>query len=198
MVFNDHVVALAGRDLGAPVGEPAVVDVPRALIDMQPEMQHMEPGEAHGTLWIPNCTEREGIQYTHVPENRSRFARLTLLYGWMVANDHQFIYDTAPPHLVHSVDHGHFFPGGPDWTTVSLSSAPEAAPDPSLQAACHPTAEELSGAAAKLAAMTDARLAAVVCGPPSEWGSVTMEERASLALYLTERRDRLVASVGKQ
>jgi hypothetical protein len=50
MVVNDQVIARIGSAVGAPVGEPMLVDVPQTLIDIEPQMNHMAAGLAHGTL----------------------------------------------------------------------------------------------------------------------------------------------------
>src|SRR4051794_7290268 len=105
-VVNEHVVARLGHALGAPVGEPAFVDVPAELIALESELRHIPPGIAHGSPFLRDCSDRLWIEHTGAPENRERFARLAVLYGWMHAGDRQLIYANAAPHLVHSVDHG--------------------------------------------------------------------------------------------
>jgi hypothetical protein len=191
MIVNDHVVGRLGAELGAPVGYVAVVDVPDTLIKAEPNLQHMTPGLSHATLLIPRVGERESILHVNVPENRPRFALLAILYGWVSAADHQFLYENQPPHLVHSVDHGHFFPGGPDWTTASLRGAGDPALDPTVAGACAFIAEEIATAAGALAPLPDQVVVEVVAAPPEEWG-LTLEERVALAAYLAARRDRLV------
>jgi hypothetical protein len=111
MIVIDQIVARVGDAVGAPVGEPALVDVPATLIAAEPEMAHMAAGIAHGSRWIPNCTDQTGFAHTLVAENRDRFARIAWLYGWVVASDHQFIYSNDAPQIVYTVDHGHFFRG---------------------------------------------------------------------------------------
>jgi hypothetical protein len=170
MIVNDHIVGQLGAELGAPVGHVAVVDVPDILIKAEPDLQNMAPGLSHATLLIPRVGERESILYVSAPENRPRFALLAVLYGWVVAGDHQFVYENQPPHLVHSVDHGHFFPGGPDWTTASLRGAGDPALDPTLAGACAFTAEEIATAADALAPLPDQVVAEAVAAPLQEWG----------------------------
>ncbi len=191
MIVNDHIVGRLGAELGAAVGCVALVDVPAMLIKAEPNLQHVTPGLSHATLLIRHCGERESILHVNVAENRARFALLAVLYGWVSAGDHQFVYENQPPHLVHSVDHGHFFPGGPDWTVASLRGAGDPALDPMLAGACAFTAEEIATAADALAPLPDQVVAEVVAAPPDEWG-LTSEERVALAIYLAARRDRLV------
>ncbi len=190
MIVNDHIVGRLGAGLGAPVGDVALVDLPTTLIKAEPNLQHMSPGVSHATRLIPRVGERESILHVNVPENRMRFALLAVLYGWVLAADHQFLYENQPPHLVHSVDHGHFFPGGPDWTTASLRGAGDPAIDSTLAGACTFTAEEIRPAGEALAQLSDRVVATAVAAPLEDWG-LTLEERVALAEYLAVRRDRL-------
>jgi hypothetical protein len=112
VLVNDHVTARLGTLVRAPVPQCALIDVPAELIANQPEMSHLMAGIAHGSQFVENVTERAGFEHANVLENRPRFALLAVLFGWIGAQDHQFVYSKTAPQLVYSVDHGHFFPGG--------------------------------------------------------------------------------------
>lgn len=189
---NDRIVGLLGKVIGAPVGEVTLVDLPADLTQGEPALSHMEPGITHGSAIIPDCSNRESIKYTDVPENRARFALLAILYGWAGASDHQVIYENQPPNLVHSVDHGHFFPGGPQWTEQTLSTAARARPDDTIKQGAGLSDAELHEAARRLQDVADATIAGVVAGIPDEWG-LSADERVALAEYLVRRRDELLA-----
>lgn len=191
-IVNDQVIGRLGSAIGAPVGDVALVYIPDALVAAEPAMSDIKPGISHACRWIPGCTEREHIVHTTVPENRGRFAALALVYGWVHAQDHQFIYTNDPPHLVYSVDHGHFFPNGPDWTIQSLGTAAAATPDPTLIAGCSLSNTELASAVGALGSISDAQIASAVASPPDEWG-LTEPERVALASYLRSRRDQIVS-----
>ena len=191
MIFNDHVVAWLGNALGAPTGVPRVVDVPAALINIEPQMAHMAAGLAHGTHWVPDCTDARPLEHTALAENRSRFAALSVLYGWVGAGDNQFIYKTTAPNLVMSVDHGHFFPGGPGWTIALLAGAPPAALEPAIAGTCNFTPDELTPVRGRLQNISDGLIGAIVGRPPVAW-NVSRDERIALADYLATRRDHLV------
>jgi hypothetical protein len=122
-IVNEHVVGRLGALLEAPVPRIEIIEVPKDLIDAESELGHLVPGLAHGSQWIPDCSDRQWVQASDLKENRSRFGALAVLYGWVRANDHQLIYSNADPRLVHSVDHGHFFPSGPDWRIQDLREA---------------------------------------------------------------------------
>jgi hypothetical protein len=157
------------------------------LIDAEPELAHIPAGLGHGSRWIPNCSERLSYEHAAELENRERFARLALFFGWVFANDHQFIYENAPPRLVHSVDHGHFFPDGPDWTVASLGQAPLPAPDGSIVASCTLTQAEIeSGRPAT--PPSDALIASAICCVPPDW-QLSDTDKVALADFLAVRRD---------
>lgn len=187
MIVTEQIVGRIGIGYGAPVGIPALVDVPQTLIDAEPEMAHMSAGIAHGSRWIPSCTQG-GVD--HCSTNRARFAELALLYGWTLAADHQFIYENDAPRLVYSVDHGHFFAGSTGWTVDTLNNAPTPEPDPTLVSGCTLTDQELEDARSRLAQLDDEAIAAAVGAPPAQWG-ITKEERVAVAEYLASRRDTL-------
>jgi hypothetical protein len=185
--FNDQVVGRIARDLGAPVAEVSLVEVAPELIEINREMVHVVPGMAHGSRFIPDCTECLWFQYVDLPENRSRFALLSLLYGWMVGAEKQFFYATNPPNLVFSFDHDAFFPRGPAWSVESLSSASFPEEDDVIVTQCGLGRKELCDAAVFLERITPETIASAIGAVPSSWGSVTDEERVSLAGFLWER-----------
>jgi len=120
-----------------------------------------------------------------------RGSRRYVLYSWAKASDHQWLYEDTPPHLVYSVDHGHFLgDGGPRWTVQDLQAQPSATWDGTF-APCKLTDIELAAPLARLQSVTKADVEAIVAGPRPDW-SVTLEERAALADYLFRRKLDLV------
>ena len=98
----------------------------------------------------------------------------------------------ATPHLVYSVDHGHFFPGGPNWTVPQLQGAGPPALHQDLANGCNLSRTDVLDARAGLGVIDDQQIADVIAGPPQEWG-FTRDERVEMAMYLTARRDALLA-----
>ena len=187
---NDQIVARLGTAAAAPVGTPALVDVPAPLIAVEPEMQHIPAGVSHGCVWIPDCSERLTYEHAGALENKSRFGLLALLFGWAHANDHQFIYENDAPHLVYSVDHGHFFPSGPDWTEATLKGASTPTPDAAILGACGLSLSDLKPHFGAFSSIADDVIVSIVAGIPDAWG-VSESERAAMAEYLSTRRDLL-------
>src|SRR5207253_1305026 len=128
-----------------------------------------------GSRVMEDCTEREGIVHIQAGDNRERFARAAIMYGWLTASDRQFIYGKNPPYRVYSVDHGHFYPGGPDWTMATLSAAPWALIDPEIVAACNFSHEQLKAACQRLHKVNVQHIAAAVASVPVTWG-ITSDE----------------------
>ena len=184
---NDRVVGALGALAGAPVGVVGLVDVRSEFIAGELQMSHFAAGLAHGTVFLEGVSDdKEGVAHVDEPANRERFALLACLFGWVGSNDAQFLYSKQPPRLVHSVDHGHFFPNGPDWSIASLEAAPQPSPD-AIASACGLTQEELEVAISTFAAIPDANVARIVDEIPSDWG-VAPDERASLKKYLLDRK----------
>lgn len=194
---NDHLVAQLGQLIKAPVPQVRLVNVPQLLLGMQPELDYFKAGLAHGSHWHEACTDRECILHFDVEENRQRFAALAVLFGWVrVEQDHQFVYTNNPPELVLSVDHGHCFPDGPNWTEQSLQSTPAAYPDIVIREACGLAEKEIRRAVQPLRTVTDRMIARVVAGPPENW-NYPMRRRVAMARYLADRRDHLVQHYGE-
>jgi len=190
MIVNEQIVAALGTELGAPIPAAALVDVPEPLIRAEANMQHLQPGVSHGSRWLDNCSDRQGVAYVDRPENRSRFAALAVLYSWVHGGDQQLIYEKAPPHLVHSVDHGHFFPGGPNWQVAGLQAAGDAVLDATFQS-CGLTNSDYSPFTERLSLSSPQAIAVAVARPWHDW-DITEDERIGVASYLDQRRIRLL------
>jgi hypothetical protein len=190
---NDQIVGRLGRDMGAPVPEVVFVELTAAFIAANPSISYMHAGICHGQILMDTCSEKLGIQHCDVPDNRSRFAAIALLYGWIPAGDRQLIYEKSPPYLVYSVDHGHFFPQGPQWTVATLKTAIAPSPDSGLVTACKLTAADIIGALKGLSSLSSNDIATAVGMPIDLWG-LSPIERAEVADYLDKRRAAMLAA----
>lgn len=196
-IANEQIVGRLGTLIDAPIPSIAQIEIPAPLIANQPEMAHMTAGLAHGSLFSSDLTEREAISHLDVPPNRARFARLAVLYGWVVAADHQFFYSKSDPHLVHSVDHAYFFPGQASWTVQSLAQAPPPQLDTTITQACNLTQPELHAAIRRLSEVDSREVGCSVALPPDDWG-LTMDERVALLEFLLRRKATLVGLLPPQ
>ena len=187
---NEQVVCFLGAGIGAPVVETALVYVPQELIAAVPEMSHMQPGVAHGSRLLMGCMDARALRFFN-DENRSRYAALHVLYSWADSNDEQVLYQMGSPVLVYSHDHGHFFPGGPDWSVDSLDAGmrPHLKPFFSF---CGLEVADYADALAKLERVAPEDIAMAVCHSPLGW-ACTIDERVALADYLGERVPAVIA-----
>ena len=190
--FNEQIVARLGAAIGAAVCEVCVAEIPRALCNIEPQLADVTAGEAHGVRYVPDCTDREGVRHTAEPGNPERFASLQLLYTWAHAGDHQLIYTLNSPHVVYSVDHGHFFPHGPNWTAATLGACPAITQLDGTFAPCGLTPQVLKTFRDRIAAVSDPAVRLLVDGPPDSWG-VAAAERDAMHAFLVQRRNQLVA-----
>lgn len=167
--------------------------VPDALIAIQPEMAHLWPGLAHGSRFIPAISpDRQTLQHYTDTENRDRFVKLAVLYGWVAAADHQFFYENNPPRRVYSVDHGYFFGNG-TWDITSLALMPPAVIDAHFDP-CVFNPGELRAARTALDNVSEQMIARAVMRPPEGWG-LTKDERIAMAEFLSVRRGQLLAAL---
>lgn len=190
-IVNDQIIAHLGTALGAPVGQPKIIEIVPALVELEPKhLAHIPLGTAHGTRFIHDCMDSYTLIATSEDGNRPRLMLLAILYGWVFANDHQFLFNNYPPRLIHSVDHGHFFPNGPDWKIEDLKNTPKAQLDPYF-ADCHFTLAELKQGRKALEQVTEKKLIQAVASPPDQW-QLTIEERIALVEYLAKRKQELL------
>lgn len=198
---NEQIVGRLGQVIGAPVPEISFVSLPEPLAaDLRGKA--LAPGDSlarvtqglfHGLEFIPDCSDRVWIQSVDEPANLPRFAALAVMYGWFPAGDQQLIYANTKPHLVYSVDHGHFFAGGPDWTVGSLGTASSAGCHPDLWAIAQLDDVTRTDALNRLLACTPEEVARCVAAPPLDC-HINVAERIAVAEYLWKRKEDLLRS----
>lgn len=200
-IFAEYVVGRLARLIGAPVSDVALISIPPSLIaahcDPQHGMGHLLPGEAHGSRFGDGLGEHSH-EIKHIAANRERFASLAILHAWTQSFDRQFLYESRPPHHVHSTDHGSHFNSGPKWSPwhsgdPRLSALAHVADD--ITEACGLTREELMEAAAPLHDVTARQVAEILAVPPDSWG-VDPGQRAIIGRYLRLRQFHLLALYG--
>ena len=185
---TEQVIGRLGQALGAPVPLLALVMVPQALIDLEPQMAHLSPGIAHGSLLVPNVSERAGIEPPTTPQDRAWYASLAVMYGWGHAGDHQLVYSLDADKRPYSVDHGHFLPGGPNWSAATLSPSNPATPDQNF--AQHVNTADLDTPLQIARAFSPADLSGLMEFSLPNWG-VPADDLAALESFLGTRQGEL-------
>lgn len=190
---NDHIVAQLGTMMKAPVSHPKLIEVSDELIEIEPKLSHFQAGPAHGSTFISGCFDSYCCSEVKIPDNQLRLAHLSVLYGWILAYDHQFLYQKSPPQLIYSVDHSHFFPLSTDggmWNIEALKLAHPATLD-SLFDICNLKLNETKQALRNLASVSKEDILKAVASVPDEWG-ITMDERIAMTEYLIQRQQDLL------
>ncbi len=197
-IYAEQVVPLLGALIGAPVPQVTPVFVSGEFVAVSTfRIGAMPPTEGlhHGSLWVENCSDREGI--AHVNENRDRLGALSVLYTWAhCAGDHQLIYANEAPHAVLSVDHSAFFGDQGSWTPQSLAAHPDAVAYDAYFDPADLNDVDRSAALDALSVVSPQDLVQAVAAPPLSWG-VNNADRAALAAFLNERRSQVLALSGR-
>jgi hypothetical protein len=185
---TEQVIGRLGQTLGAPVPPIALVMVPQDLIDLEPQMAHLSPGIAHGSLLMPNVSERAGIYPPITNQDRAWYASLAVMYGWGHAGDHQLVYSLDAERRPYSVDHGHFLPGGPNWSAATLSPSIPAIPDQNF--AQHVTLDDLENPLQIARSLSEADLSGLLEFSLPHWG-VPPHDLTALESFLRTRQGEL-------
>jgi hypothetical protein len=183
---NEQVVARLGLLIGAPVCWPELVRIPAALVgwEFRPG-RVLEEGWAHGSLAVQPAVEAHDLMNRALDDNARRHAGVYALFDWLGGSDPQWL--TVGTDLeYHSHDHGHYFPGGPAWTTGSLQQE-AATPFVLGQPTTGLDASELERLAVAVEAVSEEEVLSVMAKVPADW-PVTDEELEALADFVLDRR----------
>jgi hypothetical protein len=206
---NDQVALRLGCLLEAPTPSPAIVYVPRGLLDAsEPVIKHSlgksdraipfavaYSGQfCHGSYEIEKLGARQNKppDFSRAP-NDEGYARLAVLYAWIgFMGDHQFFQQLSGSRRVWSIDHGFSLGGTPIWTANTLR---QFIPAPTVLDVFLKTNASLSTVRVKetiekLKSISTRKVQRVVRELPGRW--VTPKERLLLAEYLLKRRSDLI------
>jgi hypothetical protein len=196
-MFNDQLCGRLGAAMGASVPTVGLVEITADLINANPTtMGHLKPCVAHGSRKIPDVTGKVGgFEHSEKGDNRQRYNKLSVFYGWLVVGDMQFIKGTQPPHSVYSHDHGHFFPGGPMWTQASLAGyVDDPTPTPQIVNDLKLKPEETAEAGQALKAVTTDNIVQAIAAAPDDW-QVPLADRVALATFIHARQEKMVPTL---
>jgi len=194
-VFNDQTVARVAHAFGAPIPAASVVRVSEEFIERHHASlgrdrlgQPRDSGHYHGSRLLEAYGDVAAVGEELAALNRSRAAKLCILYGWTHAADHQRSV-TWHSGLVWSLDHNLFLTkGGELWTPELLRVRAPAGIDSWAYARFRLQPQDLDAAMPSLCAVTPEDVARAIRASPDEWG-VTLEFQAAVADFLWRRRD---------
>jgi len=201
VTVTESIVGAAGRLIGAPVCETAVVYLPESLEgwEFRPG-RTLQSGFAHASLAVEAAVEDRYLRSRDDDDNRVNHVGVFALYDWCWGGDPQWLYSTADENRIFSHDHGWYLPEvGPTWNEQALIryvdephelNAPTARLDRS----------EMSRLAGRLRHLTRAELCDALSDLPTEW-PVTDSELECVGWFLEARTnpvaERLEASIGR-
>ena len=182
---NEQIAGRLGRQIGVAIPEPALV----RLDGLQGWEFHpgrfIEPGWAHGCVAVDGAFETRTLAHRPDDENRVRHAGFYALMDWLAGGDQQWLYAAPERNAYYSHDHGHFFPGGPNWSVAALSATGVAS------RALNVPADGLDPG--ELARLADAieqtslqEIEGVMSKIPQDW-PVTDSDLAELAAFIASR-----------
>jgi hypothetical protein len=198
--ITEQVVARLGHLLGDMTCEVKRIYIPEDLEGWEflPGFA-LYPGIAHASTSIPGAVvSREISRYNRQDDNRVRLVIFCAICDWCVGNDHQLLLSADEDCRFYSHDHGHFFPGGPDWSIDTLVYyADHVAGLTGLDL----DAIQIHDVAERLRSVTRQDIAEVLALMPSSWAA-SNEELEVLGAFLEHRvepvADRLHALIGGQ
>lgn len=188
---NEQVAARLGKAIGVSVVEPVLVNLDGiAGWEFQPGRQ-VEAGWAHGCSAVSGAFETRSLDHRGEDDNRVRHAGFYALMDWLAGSDQQWLYSSTADNAYFSHDHGHFFPGGPDWTPASLAATGTNAHNLGVPADGLDRTE-LGRLADAIEAMTEEAIDLVMSKIPAAW-PVSDDDLAALSGFLDSRREVVAA-----
>jgi hypothetical protein len=184
--INEQIAGRLGEAIGVAVTKPALVRLDGlAGWEFHPG-RRIEPGWAHGCEAVAGAVETRTLDHRGDDDNRRRHAGFYALTDWLAGADEQWLYVHADDNAYFSHDHGHYLPGGPDWTPATL--AIDGTRDRSLP--IPPSGldrDEVVRLADAIEAFSKPQIDAVMSRIPAEW-PVDDAELAALSDFLDRRR----------
>lgn len=193
VTVTEAIVAAAGRLIGAPVCETAIVRLPEEIAgwEFRPG-RFIEPGYAHASRGVIGVQEDRRLLFRDRDENATRHAGTVALHDWCWGGDDQWLYSEPEDRRLYSHDHGWYLPEiGPSWSTTTLAGRvdePHVPPWPTDGLA----PAELTRLAEVLQRLSRTSIAAALVGIPESW-PVTDNELEAVGWFL-ERRSVAVAA----
>ncbi len=198
--ISEQIVGRAGALIGAPTCEVHTVEIKQDLEGWEfRQGAKLAVGIAHGSRLVQDAAETRQLERRTQDENSARHVFLLALYDWCWGADPQWLMALSDDSRFYSHDHGHYFPGGPNWQEAELVRVvdePHEFPDSN-----HLLSREAAGeVAAALHALTRAMLLHAIRAIPPAW-PVSNSELECIGFFLERRApqvaDRILRRLGR-
>lgn len=189
---NEQIVGRAARLIGGPGCEIKTIAISADCSgwEFRPG-RALEAGIAHACSAVPDCSETRALAHRGEDENSTRHAMIFALYDWCWGSDPQWLVAQTEEQRYYSHDHGHYFPGGPNWTVGSLMQYVDQ-PNEFADSFAGISTNAVRSIAEALESLTKESLACVLAGIPSSW-PVTDEELECIGFFLQRRAPRVAS-----
>lgn len=188
---NEQVVARLAQAIGVAVPSPALVKLDGIAGWKLDKRRTVKPGWAHGCAAIEDAIETLVLGRREDDDNRVRHAGFYALTDWLVGDDPQWLYSTSAENAFYSHDHGHYFPGGPDWTAESLAAMGTKARELGIPPTGVDT-DEIERLAEAIESTAKEEIDGVMSKIPEQW-PVTDGQLAALSDFIDMRRGPVAA-----
>jgi hypothetical protein len=182
---NELVVGRCALLAALPACRVALVRIPDELAgwEFRPGRK-LEAGYACGSMEQANVVEVRALANSTQDDNATRYVGLEAIHDWCWGEDAQWLESVTGDAISFSHDHGHYFPGGPNWTPQTLEAQVAVPHQLAFQAGL--SAAEARRIGGVLDGLTVADVGGIVSGLPAKWNT-SDEELAHLAWFLAER-----------
>lgn len=186
VAISEYVVGRMGSLIGAPTCEVRLARIPDEIAGWEfRQGARLEAGYAHASRNVEDAQLLRSLDYRQRDNNRQRHAGVIAIYDWCWGADDQWLYSQTDDLKLYSHDHGHYFPGGPDWSEATLVPHVDEPHQPA-----HSTDDldqnALKGFAVRLEQVDRGDLVPILSSVPSSW-SVTETDLESLGYFLERR-----------
>ncbi|HMT04826.1 MAG TPA: hypothetical protein PKD76_04700 [Solirubrobacterales bacterium] len=189
---NELIAAGIGEKLGVAMPKTRIMDVTELIGWEFVEGRFIRNRWAFGSRNVIGGTPTHDLKHEQRDGNSKRYVGFYALYDLLVGGDPQWLINVTDDHGYLSFDHGHFFPGGPDWSTRSLRPALQTEAHRLNQPPGNLDLDEVNRVGTAIESLSRADIDEVVSRVPPEW-PVSDPELAALAGFIDARRETVTA-----
>ena len=187
VTINEYLVGRIGSAIGAPTCEVSLIEIDEnhAGHVITPG-RVLELGYSYCSADVPDAYEiKSTLSHRLRDDNRARHVGVFALWDLCFGGDPQWLHQTTDDERTWSHDHGHFFPGGPDWTTDSLVAHVHI-PHPLGADATDLDPNAVEAMATRIESLSAASIVPILLSIPAGW-PIEDEELETLGWFIEER-----------
>jgi hypothetical protein len=191
VIVTEYLVGSLGSLIGAPTCEVAIIQIPEEIAGWEfRSSATLQVGLAHASRHVEDAEQLHSLEHRQQDDNSRRHVGVFAIYDWCWGGDDQWLYCHTEDQKLYSHDHGHYLPGGPNWSEDTLTAHVDEqhvlnSPKPGLDPAA------INEFAGQLENINREKLLPILRSVPTVW-AVTDTELEAVGFFL-ERRAPAVA-----